>query len=57
LISLARLGLNDTRVTDAGLSHLKALTKLKNLSIARSQVTDDGIAELSRSLPGLTVDR
>jgi hypothetical protein len=37
--------------------HVKALTKLKELSISRSAVTDDGVVELERALPGLKVDR
>ena len=35
-------------VTDAGLVHLKGLTKLHYLNLVGTEVTDAGIAELKR---------
>ncbi|MGE5193825.1 MAG: hypothetical protein ACM3U2_15115 [Deltaproteobacteria bacterium] len=49
--------LDGTRATDAGLLHLRPLKGLKHLHVHGSRVTDDGIAELQRALPGLVIDR
>jgi hypothetical protein len=42
-------------VTDAGLVHLKGLTKLSHLGLNGTQVTNAGMNELKRTLPGLTI--
>lgn len=42
-------------VTDAGLKHLEGLTTLKRLSLVQTDVTENGIAELKRALPGLNI--
>ena len=34
------------RITDAGLAHLEGLTRLENLSLDRTQVTDAGLLAL-----------
>ena len=39
------------QVTDAGLVHLTGLPALRNLSVAHTQVTDAGVAELRKRLP------
>ena len=57
LSSLEKLSLNNTQVTDAGLQHIKGLTKLKWLMLNRTQVTDTGVAELQRTMPGLSIGR
>jgi hypothetical protein len=49
------LALTKTDVTDAGLEHLKGLTKLERLLLEQTQVTDDSIADLKRALPDLKV--
>ena len=46
-----------TQVTDAGLVHLKGLTKLKRLSLQGSQVTRAGVAELKKALPKCSIRR
>ncbi|MHC4630411.1 MAG: redoxin family protein [Planctomycetota bacterium] len=46
LTSLESLQLGATRITDAGLGHLKNLTALQNLCVHRTQVTDAGLAHL-----------
>ena len=38
--------LNGTKVTDAGLAHLKGLSQLKNLQLENTKVTDAGLAHL-----------
>ncbi|HIE98042.1 MAG TPA: hypothetical protein EYQ63_13760 [Fuerstia sp.] len=38
-------------VTDAGLEHLKGLTKLNFLDLNVTQVTDAGLAEIKAALP------
>ncbi len=55
LRELQLLSLDDTRVTDTGLIHLKGLSSLKWLKLSRTKVTDAGIAELQKSLPHLQV--
>jgi hypothetical protein len=45
-----RVRLNDTRVTDKDLGHLRALTALRRLDLHRTAVTDEGL----RHLQGLT---
>ena len=37
----------DTKITDAGLVHLKGLTKLKKLRLDGTQVTDAGLEHLT----------
>jgi hypothetical protein len=43
-----------TQVTDAGLAHLKGLTKLNYLTASRTHVTVAGLNELKQALPNLT---
>ena len=57
LNKLTNLELTRTRVTDAGLVHLKSLTKLSVLHLAMTQVTDAGVEVLEQALPGLTIHR
>jgi hypothetical protein len=38
-------------VTDAGLEHLKNLTRLKELDLYDTKVTAAGVAELQKALP------
>jgi len=52
---LETLGLNNTEVTDDGLAYLKDLTKLKLLYLSGAQVTEEGVADLKRALPGLKI--
>jgi len=47
------LGLHQTRVTDAGLEHLKGLTKLRYLHLDYTKVTDAGLEHL-KGLTSLT---
>jgi hypothetical protein len=49
------LNLTDTRVSDAGLAHLKGLTNLTTLQLERTQVTTEGVAELKKSLPDANI--
>jgi hypothetical protein len=39
------------------LAHLKGLTQLSYLDLRGTQVTDAGMKELERALPGLNIDR
>ena len=45
-MKLSSLGLNRTQVTDAGLAHLKGLTKLSSLGLDGTLVTDAGLVQL-----------
>jgi hypothetical protein len=47
--------LASTRVTDAGLVHLKELNNLSSLDLRNDQVTKAGINELKRALPSLRI--
>lgn len=45
------------QVTDAGLAHLRGLTKLQSLGLSRAQVTDAGVNELRNAVPRVRVLR
>ena len=47
--------LDQTKVTDAGLPHLKALTSLRTLDLSLTAVTAEGIATLEASSPQVSV--
>jgi hypothetical protein len=51
------LSLWNTQVSDAGLKHLKGLSRLRYLNLNGTLVTEEGIADLRRAIPGLTVVR
>lgn len=50
-ISLRRVILQDTDVTDAGLEHLTEMPQLRELYLGGTRVTAAGVANLRRSLP------
>ena len=52
---LTWLVLMDTKLTDAGLRHFHRLKKLGRLDLEGTAVTDVGVAELKRVLPGCKV--
>jgi len=45
-----------TKITDAGLVHLKGLKKLRYLTLVGSNATQAGVDDLQRSLPDLEID-
>ena len=49
--------LNRTRVTDASLKELKDLKQLTHLNLIHVKVTDDGVADLQKALPGCKITR
>ncbi len=51
------LDLSGTRITDAGLVHLRGLTDLRDLDVRRTAVTAEGVSELQRALPHLHATR
>jgi hypothetical protein len=46
------VNLGGTQVTDAGLKELKDLKQLTSLYLGDNKVTDDGVADLQKALPG-----
>jgi hypothetical protein len=54
---LKELKFKSTKITDAGLAHLKALTQLEALSLQDTKVTDSGLEEFQKALPQVKVVR
>ncbi|NLE37776.1 MAG: hypothetical protein GX621_07105 [Pirellulaceae bacterium] len=54
---LSRLCLRGTRITDAGLEHLKGLTRLETLDLRDTPVTDEGVRRLQHALPDCRIER
>ena len=52
---LEELELTDTKVTDAGLTHLKELNNLEMLDLIGTQVTDEGVKQLQQALPNCRI--
>jgi hypothetical protein len=50
-MTLNRLYLDQTQVSDQGLSHLSGLTRLKVLSLRRTTVTSAAVRPLTTQLP------
>jgi hypothetical protein len=55
LDSLERLEFSHCPIEDAGLQQLASLTKLRELNLEATQVTDEGVARLCEKLPNLIV--
>ena len=53
---LKGLDLSRTQVTDAGLDHLKGLTKLQLLDLRGTQATDEGAKKLQQALPNCRIE-
>ena len=51
------LNLNGTRITNAGLGHLRGWTRLNHLSVIDTSVTEAGAAGLKKALPRLLISR
>ena len=49
------LNLDGANITDAGLSKLASLEKMRWVGLARSGVTDAGVKKLSKALPDCNV--
>ena len=49
------LDISRTKVTDAGLEHLKGLIQLKRLNLWGTKVTDAGVSELKKALPNVEI--
>ncbi len=49
--------LSGTKVSDAGLVHLKEMTKLERLWLAGTKVTDTGLKKLKQALPNCGINR
>lgn len=55
LTDLTELALDDTATSDAGLVYLYPLIHLQTLSLTKTHVTENGIEQLKRALPDLSV--
>ena len=51
LAECLELDLRNTEVSDAGLVHLRQLTKLRFLYLSDTNVTEEGVAMLQKALP------
>ena len=49
------LNLDGSKITDAGLSKLAILEKMRWIGLARSEVTDAGVKKLRKALPDCNV--
>ena len=49
------LNLDGSKITDAGLSKLVTLDKMRWIGLARSEVTDAGVKKLRKALPDCNV--
>ena len=49
------LNLDGSKITDAGLSKLATLDKMRWIGLARSEVTDAGVKKLREALPDCNV--
>ena len=56
-VRVSYVSLANTSVTDAGLEHLKGLTKLKELDLESTNVTDAGVKKLQQALPNCKIHR
>jgi hypothetical protein len=54
---LRYLDLKGTRVTDEGLQVLAGFKGLKKLGLGDTKVSDQGVAELGKLRPDLTIER
>ena len=52
---VVEINLMRTQITDEGLVHLKALTRLQDLSFGRNKITDAGVADLQKALPNCKI--
>ena len=50
------LFLHGTKVSDAGLEHLKGLTQLQQLDLNGTKVTDAGVKKLQQALPNCRIE-
>jgi Leucine-rich repeat (LRR) protein len=58
LENLEYIHLGNTMITDSGLAHLQGLKKLKTVIVTFvAGVSDDGVAELQKAIPGVEVKR
>jgi hypothetical protein len=49
--SLAGLNLTGTKITNAGLVHLKPLPKMTKLNVTGTAVTEEGVKQAKKFLP------
>ena len=53
--NVVELNLSRSKITDAGLVHLKGLTGLQTLDLGGTEVTDAGFADLKKALPNCKI--
>lgn len=52
---MTTLDLSRTKISDAGLVHLKGLTSLTYLNLSATEVTKEGVEELKAALPNCQI--
>jgi Leucine-rich repeat (LRR) protein len=55
MANLEALNLQGTKLTDAGLVHLKGLANLQTLDLKGTQVTDAGVKSLQQQIPKVKI--
>jgi internalin A len=53
---LTSLNLSRTKITDAGLAHLRSLTKLQDLNLVDTSVTRAGVQRLQKAMPAVRIE-
>ena len=56
MTKLGWLYLSNTKVSDAGLEHLKEMKELRYLGLTGTNVTDKGVKELQAALPDCKIE-
>ena len=56
-LTLQQLGLDNTKIPDAGLEYLKGLSQLEGLAVDGTHVTPEGVKKLQQALPNCGIER
>jgi Leucine-rich repeat (LRR) protein len=57
LTGLHVLSLDNTQVSDAGLTHLQGMAQLQWLDLSNTPISEAGVAQLQKALPNCRISR